>query len=211
MPDTHASVPHPADLADLLSPDLREAAERLFLNARTPQSWSDRPVPVETLHRLYDLVRLGPTAFNGAPARFVFLTTPEAKQRLAPALSRGNQSKLTAGAIAVVAYDRVFFEHLPTLSPRYDPSALFVDAPELAETTAFRNGSLQAGYLILAARLLGLDAGPMSGFDADAVDREFFADGRLRTNLLVALGHADGPSAHPRAPRLDAAKAVVIL
>lgn len=189
MPDTHPPVTE--QRPDDIAPDLiASAADRLFLNARTPQGWSDRPVPVETLHRLYGLVRFAPTAFNGSPARFVFLTTPEAKERLRPALSRGNQSKLTAGAIAIVAYDRRFFEHLPLLSPHYDPSPMFVDEPSLAETTAFRNGSLQAGYLILAARLLGLDAGPMSGFDAEAVDAEFFADGRLRTNLLVALGHA---------------------
>ncbi|CAO3403872.1 malonic semialdehyde reductase [Azospirillum palustre] len=210
MPDTH--LPATEQLPDDLAPEhIAFAADRLFLNARTPQSWSDRPVPAETLHRLYELVRLAPTAFNGSPARFVFLTTPEAKERLRPALSRGNQSKLAAGAIAIVAYDRRFFEHLPLLSPHYDPSPMFVDEPSLAETTAFRNGSLQAGYLILAARLLGLDAGPMSGFDAEAVDAEFFADGRLRTNLLVALGHADGPPSRPRAPRLDASKAVVIL
>lgn len=187
------------------------AADRLFLGARTPQSWSDRPVPAETLTRLYELVRLAPTAFNGSPSRFVFLTTPEAKERLRPALSRGNLSKLTAGIIAIVAYDLRFFEHLPLLSPHYDPSQLFADDPALAETTAFRNGSLQAGYLILAARLLGLDAGPMSGFDAAAVDAEFFPDGRLRSNILVALGHADGPPARPRAPRLDASQAVTIL
>ncbi len=195
MPDTHPPA----------------AADRLFVNARTPHSWSDRPVPVETLHRLYELVRLAPTAFNGSPARFVFLTTPEAKERLRPALSRGNLPKLKAGAIAIVAYDRRFFEHLPVLSPHYDPSPLFADDPSLAETTAFRNGTLQAGYLILAARLLGLDAGPMSGFDAAAVDAEFFADGRLRTNILVALGHADEPPSRPRAPRLDVSTAVVVL
>lgn len=187
------------------------AADRLFLGARTPQSWSDRPVPAETLTRLYELVRLAPTAFNGSPARFVFLTTPEAKERLRPALSRGNLSKLTAGIIAIVAYDLHFFEHLPLLSPHYDPSQLFAEDPALAETTALRNGSLQAGYLILAARLLGLDAGPMSGFDAAAVDAEFFPDGRLRSNILVALGQADGPPARPRAPRLGASQAVTIL
>ncbi|CAO3408667.1 malonic semialdehyde reductase [Azospirillum largimobile] len=210
MPDTH--LPVTEQRSDDIAPEhIALATDRLFLSARTPQSWSDRPVPAETLHRLYELVRLAPTAFNGSPARFVFLTTPEAKDRLRPALSRGNQSKLTAGAIAIVAYDRRFFEHLPLLSPHYDPSPMFVDEPSLAETTAFRNGSLQAGYLILAARLLGLDAGPMSGFDAEAVDAEFFADGRLRTNLLVALGHADGQPSRPRAPRLDVSKAVVIL
>lgn len=210
MPDTH--LPVTEQRPDDIAPEhIALATDRLFLSARTPQSWSDRPVPAETLHRLYELVRLAPTAFNGSPARFVFLTTPEAKDRLRPALSRGNQSKLTAGAIAIVAYDRRFFEHLPLLSPHYDPSPMFVDEPSLAETTAFRNGSLQAGYLILAARLLGLDAGPMSGFNAEAVDAEFFADGRLRTNLLVALGHADGQPSRPRAPRLDVSKAVVIL
>ncbi|MFP5514344.1 MAG: malonic semialdehyde reductase [Alphaproteobacteria bacterium] len=210
MPDTH--LPVTEQRPDDIAPEhIALATDRLFLSARTPQSWSDRPVPAETLHRLYELVRLAPTAFNGSPARFVFLTTPEAKNRLRPALSRGNQSKLTAGAIAIVAYDRRFFEHLPLLSPHYDPSPMFVDEPSLAETTAFRNGSLQAGYLILAARLLGLDAGPMSGFDAEAVDAEFFADGRLRTNLLVALGHADGQPSRPRAPRLDVSKAVVVL
>ncbi|OYD84417.1 malonic semialdehyde reductase [Azospirillum brasilense] len=208
MPDTLVSAESPiAGLPD----DLVPAAERLFLNARTPQSWSDRPVPVETLHRLYELVRLAPTAFNGSPARFVFLTTPEAKERLRPALSRGNLSKLTAGVIAIAAYDRRFTEHLPVLSPHFDPTPLFANDPALTETTAFRSGTLQAGYLILGARLLGLDAGPMSGFDADAVDREFFPDGRLHANILVALGHAEGPPARPRAPRLDLSQAVTVL
>lgn len=208
MPDTRFPA---SDTAPRPPDELVLAADRLFLDARTPQSWSDRPVPLETLHRLYDLVRLAPTAFNGSPARFVFLTTPEAKERLRPALSRGNLPKLTAGAIAIVAYDSRFFEHLPVLSPHYDPSALFADDPSLAQTTAFRNGTLQAGYLILAARLLGLDAGPMSGFDAAAVDAEFFADGRWRSNILVTLGHADGPPPRPRAPRLDWSTAVVVL
>ena len=191
--------------------DLPVAASPLFLDARTPQSWSDRPVSHAILHQLYELTRLAPTAFNGSPARIVFLTTPEAKERLRPALTKGNLPKLTAGVIAIVGHDLRFFEHLPRLSPHYDPSALFVDNPELAETTAFRNGTLQAGYLILAARLLGLDAGPMSGFDAAKVDAEFFPDGRVRSNILIALGHADGPPARPRAPRLDVAEAVTIL
>lgn len=190
---------------------LAEAADRLFLNARTPQAWSDRPVSEETIHRLYGLVRLGPTAFNSSPARFLFLTSPDAKERLRPALSKGNLSKLTAGAIVIVAYDTGFTEHLPTLSPHYDPSPLFANNPALTEATAFRSGTLQAGYLILAARLLGLDAGPMSGFDADAVNGAFFPDGRLRANLLVALGHAEGPPARPRAPRLAFDQAAEIL
>lgn len=207
MPDTHVA----ADTAARPADDLAAATDRLFLSARTPQAWSDRPVPVETLNRLYDLVRLGPTAFNSTPARFVFLTSTAAKERLRPALSKGNLSKLNAGAIAIVAYDTGFAEYLPRLSPHYDPSPLFAGNPELAETTAFRSGTLQAGYLILAARLLGLDAGPMSGFDTAAVDREFFPDGRIKANLLVALGHAEGPPARPRAPRLAVTEAVTIL
>ncbi|CAO3437255.1 malonic semialdehyde reductase [Azospirillum doebereinerae] len=203
MPDI--ALPVDDDGADL------PAAGPLFLDARTPQSWSDRPVPPDTLRRLYELARLAPTAFNSSPARVVFVTTPEAKERLRPALSKGNLPKLKAGAIAIVAHDLRFFEHLPRLSPHYDPSALFTDNPALAETTAFRNGTLQAGYLILAARLLGLDAGPMSGFDNAALDAEFFPDGRVRSNILVALGHADGPPARPRAPRLDVDEAVTFL
>ncbi len=203
-------------IADVAFPDgdladLPVAAGPLFLDARTPQSWSERPVSAAILHQLYELTRLAPTAFNGSPARFVFLTTPEAKERLRPALTKGNLPKLKAGAIAIVGHDLRFFEHLPRLSPHYDPSGLFVDNPALAETTAFRNGTLQAGYLILAARLLGLDAGPMSGFDNAAVDAEFFPDGRVRSNILIALGHADGPPARPRAPHLDVAEAVTIL
>lgn len=190
---------------------LPAAAGPLFLDARTPQSWSDRPVPPETLHRLYELARLAPTAFNGSPARIVFVTSPEAKERLRPALSRSNLPKLTAGAIAVVGHDLRFFEHLPRLSPHYDPSGMFADDPALAETTASRNGTLQAGYLILAARLLGLDAGPMSGFDNAAVDAAFFPGGRVRSNILIALGHAEAPPVRPRAPRLDVAEAVTIL
>ncbi|WP_020652932.1 malonic semialdehyde reductase [Massilia niastensis] len=188
------------------------ALDQLFRNARTYSRFLPRDVDDATITALYDLLKWGPTAFNAQPARYVILRSPEAKQRLAPALSSGNRDKtLAAPAVVIVAHDSSFHEHLPEQFPAYDAKALFDANPALLDATAQRNGSLQGGYLILAARALGLDAGPMSGFDAAAVHKEFFPDGRYRVNFLVNLGYGDPESLHPRNPRLNFEQAVSVL
>lgn len=177
--------------------------EQVFTGARTFNTFTDRPVSDETLHRLYDLLRWGPTSMNTQPARYVFLRSPESRQRLIPALAPGNQAKtLTAPVTVIVAQDTRFFDHLPTQFPAYDAKPMFEANEALAESTAFRNSSLQGAYLIVAARLLGLDCGPMSGFDPAKVNAEFFPDGRRKTNFLVNLGYGDASGNHPRGPRL---------
>lgn len=188
------------------------ALDQLFRTARTVHAFQPVPVSDETLHALYDLLKWGPTAFNAQPARFVFVRSPEAKARLKPALSQGNQAQTDAAAVAViVAQDSRFHEHLPTQFPAYDAKPLFDANPELAASTAFRNSSLQGAYLILAARSLGLDAGPQSGFDANAVNKEFFPDGRWSANFIVNLGVADAKGIFPRGPRLSFDEAAQIL
>lgn len=183
---------------------LSEAAlSQLFVDARTQNAWRPDPVVDDTLRRLADLMKMGPTAANGCPARLVFLRTPEAKARLAPHLSEGNRAKtMQAPVVTLVAADYAFHERLPQLFPHVDARSWFAGNQPLIETTAFRNSSLQGGYLILAARALGLDCGPMSGFDAKAVDAEFFAGTTARTNFIVALGHGDPVGLFPRNPRL---------
>lgn len=180
------------------------ALARLFHQARTANRWQRRPVEKGTLEALYDLVRLCPTSVNSQPGRFVFVTSPEGRERLRPALSPGNVEKtMTAPVTVIVAHDLAFFETLPRTFPMADAKSWFSGNSAFAEQTAFRNGTLEAGYLILAARALGLDAGPMSGFDNAAVDREFFPDGRLKSNILVNLGYGDPEGLFPRLPRLD--------
>jgi len=181
------------------------ALDRIFRQARSLHSFSREPVRDETIVALHDLLKLGPTAFNAQPARFVFVRSPEAKARLAPALSSGNRDKtMTAPLTVIVAYDTRFHEHLPRLSASQTAKSTFDKMPQLIEPTALRNSSLQAAYLIVAARALGLTAGPMSGFNAKAVDAEFFPDGRYRSNILVNLGYlADDAVVAPRAPRFD--------
>jgi len=188
------------------------ALDTLFRNARSQNTWTDRPVPDQTLQRLYDLFRMGPTSGNCLPGRFVFLTTEAAKQRIAPALSSGNRAKsLAAPVITIIAHDLRFAEFLPQTFP-HDPTApsWFKD-PKVAETTAFRNGTLQAAYMMLAARALGLDCGPMSGFDNAKVDEEFFPDGRWKSNFICTLGHGDPAGLFPRSPRLSFDQACRIL
>lgn len=179
------------------------ALDTLFTAARSHNGWTAEPVSDATLRQLYDLVKMGPTSANCSPARFVFLRTPEARQKLAPALSKGNLEKtLSAPVTVIVAWDREFYEQLPRLFPHGDARSWFTGSPAVAHETAFRNGSLQAGYLILAARALGLDAGPLSGFDKDKVDAAFFAGTTWSTNLLVNLGHGDPSKVFGRLPRL---------
>jgi 3-hydroxypropanoate dehydrogenase len=194
-----------------------EAFNILFREARTHNGWLKRPVSDETLRQLYDLMKWGPTSANGLPLRVVFLRTSAAKERLRPALVPGNVEKTMAAPVtAILAYDELFYENLPTLFP-HKPAMreVFANAPDLANTTAFRNGTLQGGYFILAARALGLDCGPMSGFDNAKVDEEFFRTpaekgatevmpvSRIKSNFLCNLGYGDPASLHPRGPRLD--------
>ena len=184
----------------------------LFEAAHTHSAWLDRPVSDDTLRRLYGLLRLGPTSANGNPGRFVFVRSQAGKERLRPALSQGNLAKtLRAPVTAIVAYDETFYDLLPRLFPHTDARAWYTTSAELARETAFRNGSLQGAYLIVAARALGLDAGPMSGFDNAKVDEAFFAGTSWRSNFLVNLGHGDPAVVKPRLPRLDFAEACRIV
>jgi 3-hydroxypropanoate dehydrogenase len=189
-----------------------EALDQLFRDARTHSAWRPEPVPVELLRRVYELARLGPTSANGSPARFVFLTTPAAKARLKPALAPANVEKTMAAPVTViVAWDTEFHENLPRLFPHFDMRSYFVGNQSLIDETAFRNSSLQAAYFILAARALGLDCGPMSGFDASKVNAEFFPDGKWKVNLLCNLGYGDDSKLFPRNPRLEFEEASTIL
>jgi len=188
------------------------ALDQLFREARTYSAWLDRPVTDDQLRRIYDLIKWGPTSANSSPARIVFLRSRAVKARLAPTLAPQNvEQTLAAPVTAIVAHDLRFYDELPKLFPHVDAQAWYAGNESLAETTAFRNGSLQGAYLILAARALGLDAGPMSGFDNERVDREFFPDGRFKSNFLVNLGYGDRSRLHARNPRLSFEEAVRIL
>src|ERR1035437_1641404 len=180
------------------------ALEQVFTSARTFNIFTDQAVSDETLHQLYDLLRWAPTSMNSQPGRYVFLRSKESRQRLIPALSPGNQAKtLAAPMTIIVALDTRFFDHLPTQFPAYDAKPMFEGNAALAESTAFRNGTLQGAYLIIAARLLGLDCGPMSGFDPAQVNAEFFPDGLWKANFLINLGYGDASGNYPRSPRLS--------
>lgn len=186
----------------------------LFREARTQNKWQpDQPVSDDTLNALYEVLKFGPTSANCSPARFLFLRTPDAKQRLAPALSSGNLEKTMAAPVTViVAYDPKFHEKLPFLFPHNpDAASWFTSNESLAATTAFRNGTLQGGYLMIAARALGLDVGAMSGFDNAKVDAEFLADRGWRSNFLVNLGKGDPAGVFNRSPRLPFDEACVLL
>lgn len=179
------------------------ALGRLFREARTHNGWQGKEVGEDALRRLYDLLKMGPTSANCLPARFVFVRSPEAKALLKPCLSPNNVEKTMAAPVTViVGYDTEFYEKLPRLFPHTDARSWFAGNPELIHNTAFRNSSLQGAYLILAARALGLDCGPMSGFDHAKVDGAFFPDGKVKSNFLVNLGYGDPSKVHPRGPRL---------
>lgn len=190
-------------MTDSLSTLDPSALDQLFLQARTYNAFSGE-VSDETLHRLYDLLKFGPTTANASPARFVFLKSAAAKARLGPALDAGNHDKtMAAPVVVIVAHDLGFYEKLPVLFPHTDAKSWFDSKSEAELTTiALRNGSLQGAYLLLAARALGLDCGPMSGFDNAKVDAAFFAGTRIRSNFLVNLGHGDRASIFARSPRL---------
>jgi nitroreductase len=178
--------------------------DQLFRVARTRNGWTDRPVSDEQIRELYDLLKLGPTSANSCPSRFVWVRTPEGKARLAALASQTNRPKILAAPVTVIiGFDLDFAEQLPQLFPARGQKMkeIFQDA-ELAQATAFRNGSLQGGYLILAARALGLDIGPMSGFDNKAVDAEFFAGTRIKSNFLCSIGYGSDENLFPRNPRL---------
>lgn len=180
------------------------ALDRLFRSARSIHTFKPEPVSDSTLRNLYELLKWGPTAFNSQPGRYVFVRSAEAKARLAPALSGGNRDKAVAAPVtAIIAYDVKFFSDHCDQSSGAKMAKIFGENAELAAATAFRNGTLQGAYLLIAARALGLAIGPMSGFDASAVDREFFPDGRYRTNILVNIGYADDTEPNPRAPRFN--------
>ena len=203
-----------------------EALDTLFRQARTHSGWRAEPVSDETLHRLHDLLKWGPTSFNCLPMRVVFLRTSAARERLRPALMPANVEKTMAAPVtAIVAYDELFYEQLPRLFPGF-PGArdFFVNSPQLADVTSFRNGSLQGGYFILAARAVGLDCGPMSGFDTAKVDAEFFSPSarsgpgadvmpasRIKSNFLCNLGHGDPAKVMQKLPRLDFEEACTLL
>lgn len=202
----------PRSLAAVKTPISRDALDQLFSEARTHSAWLPEPVPVELLRQAYELARLGPTSANSSPARFVFVTTTGAKALLKPVLAPGNVDKTMAAPVTViVAWDTEFHENLPKLFPQADMRSCFVGNQALITETAFRNSSLQAAYFILAARALGLDCGPMSGFDAAKLNAAFFPDGKWKVNLLCNLGYGDPSKMHPRNPRLNFEEAAVIL
>ncbi len=177
---------------------------QLFHEARTHNAWQDRDVPDALLRELVSLVLLGPTSANCSPARFVFVKSAEAKARLKPFLSEGNQEKtMQAPVCAIIGHDMEFHEHLPELFPHTDAKSWFTGKPEKIAQTAFRNGTLQGAYLIMAARALGLDCGPMSGFDPAGVDEAFFAGTTVKSNFLCNLGYGDSSALMPRSPRFD--------
>ena len=176
--------------------------DQIFRQARTHNAWRDRDIPDSLLHELVDLVKLGPTSANCSPARFLFVKSPTAKERLKPLLSEGNREKtMKAPVCTIIGYDLDFYQHLPRLFPHTDAKSWFEGKPKKIEETAFRNGTLQGAYLILAARALGLDTGPMSGFDNRGVDREFFAGTNIKSNFLCSLGYGDPSVLFPRSPR----------
>ena len=189
-----------------------DTLNQLFRQARTHSAWLPKRVPVEVLREVYELARWGPTSANCTPARFVFLESEAAKARLLPALAPGNIEKTKAAPVTViVAWDTEFYERLPQLFPQADMRSYFVGKQPLIDETALRNGSLQGGYFLLAARALGLDCGPMSGFDAAKVNAEFFPDGKWKANFLCNLGYGDRSKLFPRNPRLEFDEACRVL
>jgi len=186
-------------------PMLDQAAlAQVFTDARTFNRFKPDPVTDATLHQLYDLLKWGPTSMNTQPARYIFLRSEAAKARLKPALSPGNIDKTMAAPVCVlVATDSRFYVHLPSQFKAFDAQPMFAGNAALAATTASRNCTLQGAYLIIAARMLGLDCGPMSGFDTTKADAEFFPDGRCHSNFLVNIGYGDASGNYPRGPRLS--------
>ena len=189
-----------------------DALKQIFLDARTQNGWLDKPVSDDLLRELYDILKMGPTSMNTQPMRLVFLRTQEAKQRLTPALSPTNLDKTMAAPVtAIVARDTKFYEYMPEIWHKPEARETFASNPPLAQATAQRNATLQGAYLIIAARALGLDCGPMSGFDAAKVNAEFFPDGRCQADFLCNLGHGDPSKLFGRQPRHAFERACQIL
>ena len=178
--------------------------DQLLTDARSQNKWQQRDVSDDDLRRLVDILKMGPTSANCSPARFVFVKSKAAKERLRPHLSSGNTEKtMSAPATAIIGYDMAFFDHLPKLFPHDDAKSWFTGNEQLVYETAFRNGTLQGAYLMLAARMLGLDVGGMSGFDNAGVDAEFFKDTTIKSNFLVNIGYGDPDGLYPRSPRFE--------
>ncbi len=190
----------------------QDALDQLFLNARTYNAWSDRDVSDDELKRLVNLMKMAPTSANCSPARIHFVKSNEAKQRLKPFLSGNNAEKtMQAPVCAIIGQDMEFYQHLPKLFPHTDAKSWFVGNDAKIKETGFRNSTLQGAYLIMAARTIGLDCGPMSGFDPDGIDGEFFAGTSIRSNFLCNIGYGDAQGFHARAPRFDFAEMAKIL
>ncbi len=188
------------------------ALAQLFTEAHSHVSWQDKAIPEVLIKQLYDMVKLCPTSANCSPARFVFVTSQEGKQKLKPSLSSGNVEKtMTAPCTVIVAYDEEFYEELPTLFPYADAKSWFTSSPEAAYETAMRNSSMQGAYLISASRALGLDTGAMSGFDANLLNETFFCENKWKVNFLINLGYGDGEKSHKRLPRLTFEQACKII
>jgi 3-hydroxypropanoate dehydrogenase len=189
-----------------------EALDLIFRAARSQNKWHDKPVSTAHLMAVYDLMRWGPTSANVSPARFVFLVSKEAKERIKPHLLPGNVEKvMTSAATVVIGYDLDFPELIPKLFPHNPGAKDWFQNPQLRETTAFRNGTLQGAYFMIAARALGLDCGPMSGFNNAAVDQEFFAGTNVKSNFICAIGYGDASGVMARSPRLSFDEACTIL
>ena len=187
-----------------MNPLTSDALNLIFLEARTHHGWQDKTVSEDLLRRIYNIARMGPTSANCQPGRIVFVISQDGKQRLAPALDSGNLDKtMQAPVTAIFAYDMQFHDHFYKTFPHTDARSWFHGNEPLIEETAFRNGTLQAAYFMIAARALGLNCGPMSGFDQDKVNREFFRDGRYRANFLCNLGYGTDENLFGRTPRLD--------
>jgi len=188
--------------------------ELLFTTARSHNGWQDKPVSPELLGRIYDITKWGPTATNSCPARFLFITSPEAKEKLKPTLAASNVEKaLTAPVVVVIAHDMKFFEYLDVLSPKNNARSWYTGEgkEELIQTTAFKNGTLQGAYLMLAARALGLDCGPMGGFNNTKLDETFFAGTNWKSNFICAMGHGNPEKLYPRAARLPFSEACKVI
>ena len=181
-----------------------EALDLVFREARTRNAWEERPVSTTLIQAVYALARMGPTSANCSPARFVFVSSDEGKARLKPHLIEGNVEKtMAAPCCVIIGHDLSFHDHLPKLFPHTDAKSWFDGNEPLIETTAFRNGTLQGAYLMLAARSLGLDCGPMSGFDNAGVDAEFFAGTKIKSNFLCNIGYGTEENMFPRSPRFE--------
>lgn len=189
----------------MATPISQDALDQIFLTARTHNKWLDKPVSDDTLRQLVEIMNMGPTSANSLPARIVFVKSPEAKKRLEPLLMEQNRAKtMQAPACAIIGYDLRFFENLGKTFPHNpDARGWFEGDAAFAEASAFRNSSLQGAYFIIAARALGLDTGPMSGFDNAGVDAEFFPGGRIKSNFLCSVGYGDVSGIYPRGPRLS--------